>query len=79
MWAGTVFPSCSSPRHAVPRAGPVTKGLRGLLEIEPDPRVIGDANNAADLIQRVLELKPDVLLVDLNMPLNRQTNTSASF
>jgi two-component system nitrate/nitrite response regulator NarL len=55
----------------------LTKGLRGLLEIEPDLRVIGHANNAADVIQRVLELKPDILLLDLNMPLNRETQTSA--
>jgi two-component system, NarL family, nitrate/nitrite response regulator NarL len=55
----------------------LTKGLRGLLEIEPDLRVIGHANNAADVIQRVLELKPDILLLDLNMPLQRETQTSA--
>jgi two-component system, NarL family, nitrate/nitrite response regulator NarL len=55
----------------------LTKGLRGLLEIEPDLRVIGNANNAADVIQRVLELKPDILLLDLRMPLQRETQTSA--
>jgi two-component system nitrate/nitrite response regulator NarL len=55
----------------------LTRGLRGLLEIEPDLRVIGHANNAADVIQRVLELKPDILLLDLNMPLNGETQTSA--
>ena len=54
----------------------LTEGLRGLLEIEPDLRVIGHANNAADVIQRVLELKPDILLLDLNMPLERGTQTS---
>lgn len=55
----------------------LTKGLRALLEIEPDLRVIGHANNAADVIQRVLELRPDILLLDLNMPLQRETRTSA--
>jgi len=55
----------------------LTKGLRGLLEIEPDLRAIGHANNAADVIQRVLELKPDILLLDLNMPLQRETQPSA--
>src|SRR5579864_3355093 len=55
----------------------LTQGLRALLEIEPDLRVIGHANNAADVIQGVLELKPDILLLDLNMPLQRETQTSA--
>ena len=43
----------------------LTQGLRSLLEIEPDLRVVGRANNAADVTQRVLELKPDILLLDL--------------
>jgi two-component system, NarL family, nitrate/nitrite response regulator NarL len=54
----------------------LTMGLRGLLEIEPDLRVVGHANNAADVIQRVLELKPDILLLDLRMPLQREMKTS---
>ena len=54
----------------------LTNGLRGLLEIEPDLRVIGHANNAAEVMQRVLELQPDILLLDLNMPLQRETHTS---
>jgi two-component system, NarL family, nitrate/nitrite response regulator NarL len=54
----------------------LTQGLRGLLEIEPDLRVIGQASNAADVIQRVLELKPDILLLDLNMPLRQGTQKS---
>ena len=55
----------------------LTNGLRALLEIEPDLRVVGHANNAADVILRVLELKPDILLLDLNMPLQRETQPSA--
>ena len=55
----------------------LTNGLRGLLEIEHDLRVVGHANNAADAIQRVLELQPDILLLDLNMPLQREMQTSA--
>jgi two-component system, NarL family, nitrate/nitrite response regulator NarL len=55
----------------------LTNGLRGLLEMEPDLRVVGHANNAAEVMQRVLELEPDILLLDLNMPLQRETHTSA--
>jgi len=46
----------------------LTEGLRGLLEIEPDLKVIGQANNVADVIHDVGELKPDILLLDLKMP-----------
>ena len=45
-----------------------TDGLQHLLEIEPDLKVIGQANNASDVARRVLELKPDILLLDLKMP-----------
>jgi len=45
-----------------------TEGLQRLLEIEPDLKVIGQANNASDVVRRVLELKPDILLLDLKMP-----------
>ena len=44
------------------------EGLRALLESEPDLKVIGHANNVVDVVHRVLELKPDVLLLDLKMP-----------
>ena len=45
-----------------------TAGLRFLLEMEPDFKVIGQASNVADVVHRVLELKPDILLLDLRMP-----------
>jgi len=43
-------------------------GLRRLLEIEPDLKVIAQANDVADAVSCVLELKPDILLLDLKMP-----------
>ena len=46
----------------------VRDALRYLLEIEPDLKVVGEASNAADVVRRVLELKPDILLLDLRMP-----------
>ncbi len=55
----------------------LTDGLRRLLEIEPDLQVIGHANNAADVVERVIELKPDILLLDLKMPLQREAQISA--
>ena len=47
---------------------PLRYGLRGLIEVEPDLRVIGQASNTADVVHRVLELNPDILLLDLRMP-----------
>ena len=41
---------------------PFSDGLRRLLEIEPDFKVIGQANNVPDVVSCVLELQPDILL-----------------
>src|SRR5215813_7892871 len=43
-------------------------GLRRLLETEPDLQFIGEASNVEDVVPRVLELKPDILLLDVAMP-----------
>jgi DNA-binding NarL/FixJ family response regulator len=43
-------------------------GLRRLLEAEPDLQVIGEASNGEDVVHSVLELKPDILLLDVAMP-----------
>jgi DNA-binding NarL/FixJ family response regulator len=44
------------------------EGLESMLSGEPDFEVCGRARNAADTIQQVLELRPDVLLLDINLP-----------
>ncbi len=44
-------------------------GLRTVLERTPDIRVIGEAENGAIAVQLVRELKPDVVLMDVGMPL----------
>jgi two-component system response regulator NreC len=49
--------------HAVVRAG-----LRLLLEAEEDLHVLGEAADADAALRRVLGHKPDVLVLDLNMP-----------
>ncbi len=49
--------------HALFRAG-----LVSLLNDMPDVDVIGEANNGKTAIQVVEELKPDVVLLDVNMP-----------
>ena len=49
--------------HAILR-----EGLRGLLEEQDGISVIGEAVTGADAIQKARELKPDILLLDLIMP-----------
>jgi len=46
----------------------VREGLRLLLEAQSDMRVIGEAGDGRDALERVAELKPDVLVLDLTMP-----------
>lgn len=49
--------------HAILR-----EGLRGLLEEQDDMTVIGEAVTGMDAVQKVRDLKPDILLLDLIMP-----------
>lgn len=46
----------------------VREGLKQLLELEEDFEVVGQASNGMETIERVKELNPDVLLLDINMP-----------
>lgn len=46
----------------------VCEGLRGLVDGEPDLRVVGQAGTAAEALQRIAEVSPDVVLLDLNLP-----------
>ncbi len=45
----------------------VRQGIKGLLEDEPDFRVIGEAANGTEGIELVENLKPDILISDLMM------------
>ncbi len=46
----------------------VLGALAALLEIESDVRVVGQAGNGKEALQLTLQLKPDVLLTDIEMP-----------
>ena len=42
--------------------------LRRLLERQPDWQVCGDASNGAEAIEKVEQLDPDLVVMDLSMP-----------
>jgi NarL family two-component system response regulator LiaR len=46
----------------------VREGLRGLIEVEPDMELAGEAVSGAEGIEKALSLRPDVILMDLLMP-----------
>ena len=46
----------------------VRKGIKVLVATEKDMQVVGEAENGADAVQKAASLKPDVILMDLVMP-----------
>jgi len=48
--------------------GVIRAGLRALLADFPDITVVGEASDGSEAIAKVIELKPDIVLMDLSMP-----------
>ncbi len=46
----------------------VRRGLRQLLEIEPDIDVVGESATATEAIRRIPALRPDVAILDTRLP-----------
>jgi DNA-binding NarL/FixJ family response regulator len=46
----------------------VRRGIRGLLEAEPDIRVIGEAGTASSALASIPALRPDVAVLDVRLP-----------
>lgn len=46
----------------------VRTGLRMIIAADPDLRVVGEAADGAEALSRIAELTPDVVLLDIRMP-----------
>ena len=44
------------------------EGLHTILQSAPDIKIIADAVNGEDLVKKVVQEKPDIVLTDINMP-----------
>lgn len=47
----------------------IRQGLKALLELEADLQVIGEADNGQTAVQQVEALQPDVVIMDIRMPI----------
>lgn len=46
----------------------VLMGVREIIERDPRFSVVGEAMNSSDLIEKIAQLRPDVIITDYNMP-----------
>lgn len=46
----------------------VRHGLKLLIDGQPDMKVVSEASDGAAAVQRALEIKPDVVVMDISMP-----------
>lgn len=47
----------------------ISHGLKAMLELEPDLQVVGIADNGKVAVQQVAALRPDLVLMDVRMPI----------
>lgn len=46
----------------------IRRGIVGLLDAQPDMEVVGEAGTSQEALERVAELTPEVVLMDITMP-----------
>lgn len=46
----------------------VRKGLVSLLQAQPDWQVCGEAGDGREAVEKAIQLKPDILILDIGMP-----------
>lgn len=55
----------------------VREGLARLIDREDDMRIVAEAENGADAVRRARELKPDLIMLDLRMPVKDGATAAA--
>lgn len=67
---GKVYLSTQSKRILVVDNFPTWRGLiKTLLELTPEWQLVGEASNAPEAEARVRELRPDVVLLEIDLPI----------
>ncbi len=46
----------------------IREGLKNILKEQPEYEVVGEAKDGEEALEKVTELKPDILLLDITMP-----------
>lgn len=46
----------------------VRKGIRAMLEMQPEVTILGEASNGTEALEKCRELRPDIILLDISMP-----------
>ena len=46
----------------------IRQGLRVIIETQPDLELVGEASNGEQAVQQALALHPDIVIMDLQMP-----------
>lgn len=59
--------------------GLIREGIKQILELEKDITVIGQANDGEEAFFMAMELKPDIILLDINMPKSNGIETLRRF
>ncbi len=60
---------CASRRIVIADQAPtVREALRWLLDNERDFDVVGEATNSTETLTRAIELAPDVMIIDIDLP-----------
>ena len=47
----------------------IRQGLRVIIETQPDLELVGEASNGEQAVQKALTLHPDIVIMDLQMPI----------
>jgi two-component system nitrate/nitrite response regulator NarL len=69
--ATTTVYSCPHPRVRVLVADDhevMRLGIRNLLEVQPGWSVCAEANNGLEAVEKTLKFHPDVIIMDISMP-----------